>query len=197
MQSSVATLPVSSAEASASAKATALPWFVYVVVFAAACIPIGALWDISWHSTIGRDTFWTPAHIMIHLGGLIPGFTAGYLVFRNTFFVPPHERHPSIKVWGFYGPIGAWVTIWGALAMLLSAPFDDWWHNAYGLDVEILSPPHVVLAAGMYAIAIGSLLLVLAYQNRTGEKAGSLLFVYTAGVLLTMSTIIVTEKSYP
>jgi hypothetical protein len=81
--------------------------------------------------------------------------------------------------------------------MLLSAPFDDWWHNAYGLDVEILSPPHTVLAAGMYAVAIGALLLVLSFQNRTGQRSGSLLFVYTAGVLLAMSTIIVTEKSYP
>ena len=81
--------------------------------------------------------------------------------------------------------------------MLLSAPFDNWWHNAYGLDVEILSPPHTVLAAGMYAVAIGALLLVLSWQNRVGSLAGSRLFVYAAGILLTMSTIIVTEKSYP
>ena len=83
------------------------------------------------------------------------------------------------------------------MAMLLSAPFDNWWHNAYGLDVEILSPPHTVLAAGMYAVAIGALLLVLSWQNRVGSQAGSRLFVYAAGILLTMSTIIVTEKSYP
>jgi hypothetical protein len=185
-------------EVKAPARALALPWYCLAAVFGAACIPIGALWDISWHSTIGRDTFWTPAHMMIHLGGLVPGFTAGYLVFRNTFFVPEHQRDPSIKVWGFYGPIGAWVIIWGALAMLLSAPFDDWWHNAYGLDVEILSPPHVVLAAGMYAVAIGALLLVLSFQNRAEDpRAGGFLFIFAAGVLLTMSTIILTEKSYP
>jgi hypothetical protein len=49
----------------------------------------------------------------------------------------------------------------------------------------------------MYAVAIGALLLVLSFQNRTGEKSGSLLFTYAAGVLLAMSTIIVTEMSYP
>jgi hypothetical protein len=49
----------------------------------------------------------------------------------------------------------------------------------------------------MYAVAIGALLLVLSYQNRTGAKNGGLLFVYTAGVLVVMATIIVTEKSYP
>ena len=56
------------------ARASALPWYCLAVVFGATCIPVGALWDISWHSTIGRDTFWTPAHITIHLGGLVPGF---------------------------------------------------------------------------------------------------------------------------
>ena len=178
-------------------RAVALPWYCLAVVFGATCIPVGALWDISWHSTIGRDTFWTPAHITIHLGGLVPGFTAGWLALRATYFGTPEERAAAVSLGPFRAPLGAWVIIWGAFAMLLSAPFDDWWHNAYGLDVEILSPPHTILAAGMYAVAIGALLLVLSYQNRTGSRTGSLLFIYTAGVLLAMSTIIVTEKSYP
>jgi hypothetical protein len=63
------------------------------------------------------------------------------------------------------GPLGAWVCAWGALAMVTSAPFDNWWHDAYGLDVKILSPPHTVLALGMFAIVIGALLLVLREQN--------------------------------
>ena len=178
-------------------KATALPWYCLAVIFGATCIPIGALWDISWHSTIGRDTFWTPAHITIHLGGLIPGFTAGWLALRATYFGTPEQKAAAVSLGPFRAPLGAWVIIWGAFAMLFSAPFDDWWHNAYGLDVEILSPPHTVLAAGMYAVAIGALLLVLSFQNRTGEKSGSLLLTYAAGVLLAMSTIIVTEMSYP
>lgn len=182
---------------STAVKAMAVPWYCLAVVFGATCIPIGALWDISWHSTIGRDTFWTPAHITIHLGGVIPGFTAGWLALRATYFGTAEERAAAVSLGPFRAPLGAWVIIWGAFAMLLSAPFDDWWHNAYGLDVEILSPPHTVLAAGMYAVAMGALLLVLSYQNRTGAKNGSLLFIYTAGVLVAMSTIILTEKSYP
>ncbi len=192
-----AVLPGVVGERSAATRPLALPWYCLAAVFGATCIPVGALWDISWHSTIGRDTFWTPAHITIHLGGLIPGFTAGWLALRATYFGTEEERAAAVQVWKFRAPLGAWVIMWGALAMLFSAPFDNWWHNAYGLDVEILSPPHTVLAAGMYAVALGSLLLVLSYQNRTGDRAGSLLFVYAAGVLLTMSTIIVTEKSYP
>ena len=197
MNSHTATAPVF-ADTVATSRAAAIPWYCLAAVLGATCIPIGALWDISWHSTIGRDTFWTPAHIMIHLGGLIPAFAASFLIFRNTFFVSAEHRVPGVKIWGFHGPVGAWVIVWGALSMLLSAPFDDWWHNAYGLDVEILSPPHVVLAMGMYAVAIGALLLVLSWQNRMPHsRAWGWVFVYAAGVLLTMSTIIVMEESYP
>jgi hypothetical protein len=177
-----------------------LPWHCYAVVLGAACIPIGALWDISWHSTIGRDTFWTPAHILIYLGGLVPGLSSGWLILKATFSNSAYERASAVRFWGLHGPLGAWVTIWGTVAMLTSAPFDDWWHNTYGLDVEILSPPHTILALGMYAVAVGALLLVLSWQNRSAafqSQRGSGLFVLAGGILLTMSTIIVTEKSFP
>src|SRR6185295_8020613 len=166
MQSSIASFPTETTSAPTATTAQSLPWFVYAVVFAAACIPIGALWDISWHSTIGRDSFWTPAHIMIYLGGALPGCLCGWLVLKNTFWPAPREQTFTVRLWGFRGPIGAWATIWGAFVMLLAGPFDDWWHNAYGLDVEILSPPHTILAVGMYAVAIGALIFMVSWRNR-------------------------------
>ena len=54
-------------------------------IFAAFCILVGIVWDISWHSTIGRDTFWTPAHICIHFGGTLGGLVCGWLVLKATF----------------------------------------------------------------------------------------------------------------
>ena len=48
-------------------------WHAYTAVVAAACVMIGVYWDISWHMSIGRDSFWTPAHIAIQLGGIISG----------------------------------------------------------------------------------------------------------------------------
>ena len=96
--------------------------------------------------------------------------------------------------------MGAWVTIWGALAMLTSAPFDNWWHDAYGLDVKILSPPHSILAAGMYFHVAGGLLLLLGMQNRSSDKArpaGRWLFVYVAGILICLAAIMQTEEALP
>ena len=54
--------------------------------------------------------------------------------------------------------------------MLTSAPFDNWWHNAYGLDVRIISPPHALLAVGIFSIVVGALLLTLAEQNRARRQ---------------------------
>ena len=158
--------------------ATAVPaatsvvrWPLWAVAFASTSVIAGILWDISWHRTIGRDSFWTPAHMAIYLGGVVAGLSCGWLVLYTTFAGTARDRAAGVSFWGFRGPLGAWVCIWGALAMIVSAPFDDWWHNAYGLDVEILSPPHVVLAAGIYGIGIGAMLMVLARQN--GAPAAS------------------------
>ena len=158
--------------------ATAVPaatsvvrWPLWAVAFASTSVIAGILWDISWHRTIGRDSFWTPAHMAIYLGGVVAGLSCGWLVLYTTFAGTARDRAAGVSFWGFRGPLGAWVCIWGALAMIVSAPFDDWWHNAYGLGVEILSPPHVVLAAGVYGIGIGAMLMALARQN--GAPAAS------------------------
>ena len=132
--------------------AAAIPWPLVATVLAATSIVVGIVWDISWHMSIGRDTFWTPAHMGIYLGGSLAGFANGFLVLKTTFAGTPEERAHAVGIWGLRGPLGAWTAIWGAGAMLTSAPFDDWWHNAYGLDVKIISPPHMLLAAGIAAI---------------------------------------------
>ena len=163
-------------------------------------IVAGILWDISWHRTIGRDTFWTPAHMAIYFGGLLAGLTCGWLVLRTTFLGTPEDRSGSVRLWGLRAPLGAWVTIWGTLAMLTSAPFDNWWHNAYGVDVKILSPPHTVLALGMWGIVLGALMLVLREQNLAppGQaEPGRWLFLYASGLLVVMATVFLIEHSWP
>jgi hypothetical protein len=173
-----------------------------LVMLGATSIVVGILWDISWHRTVGRDTFWTPAHLAIQIGGLIGGLLAGWLVLRTTFAGSAQERAASVKLWGFHGPLGAWVTIWGCIAMLTSAPFDNWWHEAYGLDVKVISPPHAVLALGMWAVVGGCLLLVLRQQNNAAAESangaeGRWLYIYGSGVLLALAAIFLIEMSWP
>src|SRR5947209_3902078 len=78
-------------------------------------------------------------------------------------------------MWGFRGSLGAFVCAWGGVAMITSAPFDNWWHSAYGLDVKILSPPHTLLALGLTGIRFGTLLMILSEMNRaSGEYRAKL-----------------------
>jgi hypothetical protein len=108
---------------------------------------------------------------------------------RTTFAGAAAERDAAVRFWGFRAPLGAWVCIWGAFAMVTSAPFDDWWHNAYGLDVKIISPPHMLLALGIGAIQCGAMLMALACQNRAegDRRVLGRLYLLGAGLLLLLA----------
>jgi hypothetical protein len=189
--------PAPQAHAITADRAPAVAWPLPAVLLSSAAIVAGILWDISWHKTIGRDSFWTPPHLLEQLGAIVAGLSCGWLVLRTTFAGSTRQRAESVRFWGFRGPVGAWVTIWGTFVMIASAPFDDWWHNAYGLDVKIMSPPHMVLALGMIAVVLGGMLLVLAAQNRAtetrqvGRLAGA--FTFAGGLLLVMIATMISE----
>ena len=143
-----------------------VPWYIWCAAAAVTCSMVGIHWDISWHRSIGRDTFWTPAHIVIHLCGLLAGISCGFLILSTTFSGGSQLRDSSVRLWGFRAPLGAFIAAWGGIAMITSAPFDNWWHDAYGLDVKIISPPHMLLAAGIVAVHMGALILILGNMNR-------------------------------
>ncbi len=190
--------PVVTAETHAipATKQEVVPWYVWCSVAAVTFAMVGVHWDISWHRSIGRDTFWTPAHIAIHMCGVLAGISCGYLILSTTFNPRSLLRHCSVSVWGFRGPLGAFIAAWGGIAMITSAPFDNWWHDAYGLDVKILSPPHMVLALGIFAVHVGGLILILGQMNRsTGELRARLqkMFLYVGGMTLVNLTIVQLE----
>ena len=164
-----ATLEARTAER-VSVKTLSIPWYIWCNVLAIAASVVGGVWDIAWHESVGRDTFWTPAHLLIQLCGILSGLGCGYLILSTTFRRDAPLRANSVSIWGFRGPLGAFMCAWGAVGMITSAPFDNWWHNAYGLDVKILSPPHILLALGMTGIRFGTLVLVLAEVNRAAGE---------------------------
>jgi hypothetical protein len=215
MEGSVLAAPPPRAAAPAPVpRSDAISWPARAALFASTSVVFGVLWDISWHQSIGRDTFWSPPHLAIYLGGVVAGIVCGWHVLRVSFFGTAEERGSGVTWWRhFRGPLGAWACIWGAIAMVTSAPFDDWWHNAYGLDVKILSPPHVVLALGILAIQLGAMLMVLAQQNRSVGAAAERgpvapgpaldldrrvqwLFAYAAGLVLLNFAVISSEYTW-
>ncbi|MES2807724.1 MAG: hypothetical protein V4619_03820 [Bacteroidota bacterium] len=177
-----------------------LPFYIYAVVFASFAIVVGLIWDISWHTSIGRDGLFSPPHLATYIGAVTSGIFSGYYVLRITFAGSAEEKQRSIKFWRiFYGSLGALFCIWGAFTMITSAPFDDWWHSTFGLDVQILSPPHTVLLLGMVTIQFGAMISVIALQNleaiqhRYSAKAISWCFTLSSGFLLVMLFTIASE----
>ncbi len=185
--------------------AAAVPWYVWCGVVAITSAAIGGAWDVSWHRSIGRDTFWTPAHLAIYACGVLAAIACGYLIFATTFGSSESLKRISVKVLGFRAPLGAFVAAWGGIAMLTSAPFDNWWHAAYGLDVKIVSPPHTLLILGIRAVGVGVLFLILAAMNRAsgagaaGEKGfHSLqrLFLYLGGLIISGQMFFLMEYTW-
>src|ERR1700722_7846256 len=161
--------------AHASENTASVPWYIWACLISVVSSVIGGAWDISRHESIGRDSFWTTPHILIQLCGIISGLSCGYLILSTTFQKNSPLRAYSISMWGFRGPMGAFLCAWGGVAMIASAPFDNWWHAAYGLDVKILSPPHVLLALGMTGIRFGTVVMILSEMNRAqGEYRAKL-----------------------
>src|SRR5947209_14354475 len=81
----IPTGPISSAVLSDIGRVEAVPWHIWTCITATVCITLGVYWDISWHITIGRDTFWTPAHLLIQFGAILAASSSAYLIFRTTF----------------------------------------------------------------------------------------------------------------
>ena len=183
-----------------------IPLYVYAVTLSSFLVIIGILWDISWHRSIGRDKFLSPPHILIYMGAVFGGLFSGIQVLWNSFLGNMENRKGLVKIWGvFYSSLGALFCIWGAVAMLTSAPFDDWWHNTYGLDVKILSPPHALLGLGILFMQFGACVCISKYLNQNFAGADKkniegktlrvlqILFVLAAASLLCMICTLATE----
>ena len=60
------------------------PWLNSIIGIPSTSGGIGSLWDISWHKSVGRDSFWTPAHMLIYMCGVLAGIACGYLILSTT-----------------------------------------------------------------------------------------------------------------
>ncbi len=160
------------AHASTSKLLLDIPLYVYVSVIASMCVILGILWDIAWHMSIGRDGLFSAPHVVVYVGAAFAGIFSGYQVLKTSFWGSKLEKGKMVNFWGiFYSSLGGLFCIWGGIASLTSAPFDDWWHNTYGLDVQILSPPHAVLLLGLMSVQMGAMVGTLAFLNRNDKIA--------------------------
>lgn len=114
-----------------------------VAVALLACLLVasaGLAWDIAWHTYIGRDSFLTPPHAVLY-GGIVAAGVAGAA--GGLLELLRRRRLP----------LGLLVTGFGILTLVVSAPFDNYWHQLYGIDVTLWAPFHVMgLIGGLVAV---------------------------------------------
>src|ERR1700679_2222357 len=190
------------AAAAVQAQSARIPWYIWTGVLAITSSSIGGAWDVSWHRSIGRDTFWTPAHMAIQACGVLAGIICVWLIAQATFGHDSKMKAASVSVFGLRAPLGIFLAGWGCVAVLTSAPFDNWWHNAYGLDVKIVSPPHALLILGLRGISTGVMFLILAAMNRAAQNDTTtfrrlqLLFLYVGGLAIVGQMFFVQEYTW-
>jgi len=104
----------------------------------------GLGWDIQWHMTIGRDSFWIAPHLMIY-GSVVVGLALGWGVLAYEWW----RGIPSTR--------GFRLAALGLVLVVLAAPIDDLWHRLFGLDVTLWSPPHLLALFGSAVSTLGCL----------------------------------------
>jgi hypothetical protein len=141
-------------------RAVGLSLATWVFVACAALGVIGLLWDGAWHASWGRDTFFIPPHNMMYASVTL-AIGLALAIIASGMARPPDPTF--FRVGRLQAPLGVWIVLFGAYTMLAAAPFDDWYHRAFGLDNEtgLWSPPHFLGAFGGLVGVIGMLLFLL------------------------------------
>src|SRR2546422_1007998 len=148
----------------ASVHSGELPRSVYVAVAGLACLPTGLLWDISHHSTIGRDTFWTPAHILIQVGGIVPALLFAVIAFQTTFRGIQEQRGASGSFWGLRAPLGVLIALWGDFTTEFTWP--NLQHASYFYRVACTPfPLLLVLAARAAKVRAAATIAAATYMS--------------------------------
>lgn len=160
-----------------------------LLAFAAAgavSMPVGGYWDISFHLASGRESFFSPPHLLIYGGILLA------LLVTVAGIITGRRRGTSWREQARRQPM-ALLAAGGLALQLASAPFDELWHIVFGLDVSIWSPPHGLLIMGGF-IACVALASVTVRHESAGTKA---IRVFTLAGALLIGTVFLAELELP
>ena len=121
---------------------------------------LGLAWDIRWHLLLGRNSFWIPPHMMLYSAVGAVGLVALAMVLIDTLRYhhgfPGVDDRSTVCILGvFHAPLGYIITGFGPLIALVAVPFDNWWHQLYGIDAVLWSPFHFMGAIGGLLGVIG------------------------------------------
>jgi hypothetical protein len=142
--------------------------------------------DVAYHVAYGRDTvLFTPPHTAIFIGltliaaGAAAGVAVATLQRVETVLRPNGLRVP----WSML-PLGVL-----GIAAVLGFPIDELWHQAYGVDVTMWSPPHLIMILGAAFTGL-ALWLVLADVGVRPTDSRRALVLHVIAAMLTFQGFI-------
>jgi len=135
----------------------------------------GTQWDIQWHLTIGRDSFWIAPHVVTYSGVTILVLASFGVLAWTTLRGAGALQPRAIRVFGVTGTPGYQLAAWGMVLTVAAAPIDDLWHRLFGLDVTLWSPPHLLGLLGAIVNAAACWLIAdETYPPRSGARLTAL-----------------------
>lgn len=127
----------------------------------------GFFWDVAWHIGTGRDEFLlSPPHVALLTGISLIGAAGGVASWTAT-------RDGAPVGWR----LGRWRLPGGAAVMIAASAIavagfgvDELWHRAYGIDVTMWSPPHLLMIVPMSLSPLAGWLLLAEARRERGAR---------------------------
>ena len=110
----------------------------------------GFHWDIALHGDLGRERFLTTPHLIVVAGMVLQGCAAVWglaAAADGSGMAAMFRRRPGLAL-ALAAPLVNSVVLW----------FDNWWHELFGLDVTLWSPPHLLLVLGFVDALLGGII---------------------------------------
>ena len=141
---------------------------------------VGFVWDVGWHADTGRDKeLFTVPHVLILVG--LGGLVLAALV--STWSATRSGADTGWRIRGWRAPYGAVALFVIGAGALLGFPLDDAWHAAYGIDVTMWSPTHLLMIGGA-SLSPLALWLILSEAGAPNSRRARVSWAFMAGVVL-------------
>ena len=143
---------------------------------------MGLYWDVAWHIDLGRDKdLFNPSHTMIllGLGGMV------YASVIAVIFATNDGADVGFRFAGLRIPRSALMFAVLGVGGAAAFPLDELWHRAYGIDITLWSPSHLMLVAGGSLGPIALMLMILeGRRNARPTPLGHIIHATTAGAVM-------------
>lgn len=153
---------------------------------------VGFYNDVAWHIALGRDTdLFTAPHtaILVGLVGILAAAVFGVVVATLDGATAGRRWSRLVVPWSLV-PLGAL-----GLGAVSGFPADEVWHEAFGVDVTMWSPTHMLMILGASFVGLATL-LILAETGARATDSRRMTALYGVSAWLTVQGLVAPQGEY-